>query len=106
MLFRSDAVLIRAIEPVVGEEIMQVRRQTHKSNKLLTGGPARLTQAMGITISHNKTDLLGNQIWLTEGKQYTDNEIITSTRIGVEYAGEDALLPWRFHIKDNKYVSK
>ena len=58
------------------------------------------------TISHNKTDLLGNQIWLTEGKQYTDNEIITSTRIGVEYAGEDALLPWRFHIKDNKYVSK
>lgn len=103
---RADAVLVRAIEPIVGEEIMKSRRQTHKSNKLLTGGPARLTQAMGITLSHNKTDLLGNQIWLTEGKQYTDNEIIASTRIGVEYAGEDALLPWRFHIKDNKYVSK
>ena len=102
----ADAVLVRAIEPIVGEEIMKSRRQTHKSNKLLTGGPARLTQAMGITLSHNKTDLLGNQIWLTEGKQYTDNEIIASTRIGVEYAGEDALLPWRFHIKDNKYVSK
>lgn len=102
----ADAVLIRAIEPVTGEEVMMDRRNVNQSNKLLTGGPARLTQALGITVEHNKTDLQSKQIWLTEGKSYADSEIFTSTRIGVEYAGADALLPWRFHIKDNKYVSK
>ncbi len=102
----ADAVLIRAIEPIAGVAVMQKRRNTNQNNKLLTGGPARLTQALGINVSHNKSDLQGEHIWLTEGKHYTDNEIITSTRIGVEYAGDDALLPWRFHIKDNKYVSK
>jgi len=102
----ADAVLIRAIEPIAGVAVMQKRRNTNQNNKLLTGGPARLTQALGINVSHNKSDLQGEHIWLTEGKHYTDKEIITSTRIGVEYAGDDALLPWRFHIKDNKYVSK
>ena len=102
----ADAVLIRAIEPVTGEEVMMDRRNVNQSNKFLTGGPARLTQALGITVEHNKTDLQSEQIWLTEGKSYADSEIVTSTRIGVEYAGADALLPWRFNIKDNKYVSK
>ena len=102
----ADAVLIRAIEPVAGEIIMQDRRNVNQSNKFLTGGPARLTEALGITVAHNKTDLQGNNIWLTEGKHYPKSEIIISTRIGVEYAGKDALLPWRFHIKGNKYVSK
>ena len=103
---RADAVLIRAIEPLTGEEVMQERRQVNQNNKLLTGGPARLTQALGITLEHNKTSLLSSQIWLAEGKKYTDSQIVASSRIGVEYAGADALLPWRFHIKDNKYVSK
>jgi DNA-3-methyladenine glycosylase len=102
----ADAVLIRAIEPVAGERIMQERRNVYKKNKFLTGGPARLTQALGITVADNKTDLQSNHIWLTDGKCYSENEIVTSTRIGVEYAGADAMLPWRFHIKDNKYVSK
>jgi DNA-3-methyladenine glycosylase len=102
----ADAVLIRAIEPIAGEEEMKNRRNHNQSNKLLTGGPARLTQALGITVENNRTNLQSEQIWLTEGKVYSDNEIITSTRIGVEYAGKDALLPWRFHIKGNKYVSK
>ena len=102
----ADAVLIRAIEPITGEEIMKDRRRRHQSNRLLTGGPARLTRALGITIDHNKKSLMGDDIWLTEGKRYTTNEIIASPRIGVEYAGDDALLPWRFHIKGNKYVSK
>ena len=102
----ADAVLIRAIEPVAGEEEMKDRRNHNQSNKLLTGGPARLTQALGITVENNRTNLQSEQIWLTEGKVYSKNEIITSTRIGVEYAGKDAQLPWRFHIKGNKYVSK
>lgn len=103
---RADAVLIRAIEPIAGEEVMKDRRNSNQNNKLLTGGPARLTQALGITVKHDRTDLQSEQIWLTKGKKYSESEIITSTRIGVEYAGADALLPWRFHIKGNKFVSK
>jgi DNA-3-methyladenine glycosylase len=102
----ADAVLIRAIEPVVGEAIMKKRRGVYQGNKLLTGGPARLSQALGITVAHNKTSMLSDLIWLTEGKNLTTDEIVTSRRIGVDYAGKDALLPWRFHIGGNKYVSK
>ncbi len=103
---RADAVLIRAIEPLVGEEIMNLRRNVYQSNRLLSGGPARLTQALGITVSHNRTNLQSDDIWLTDGIELADDEIVSSTRIGVEYAGESALLPWRLYIKDNKYVSK
>jgi DNA-3-methyladenine glycosylase len=103
---KEDAVLIRAVEPLVGLEIMQERRTVYSNDKGLTGGPARLTQAMGITVSHNEMDLLGDKIWLTEGKQLSENKIVATTRIGVEYAAEDAFLPWRFYIKGNKYVSK
>jgi len=102
----ADAVLIRAIEPTVGVNISQKRRGIKLNNRLLTGGPARLTQALGISIANNKTNLQGRDIWLSEGRNYKQAEILTSTRIGVEYAGKDALLPWRFYIKDNKYVSK
>ena len=103
---KADAVLIRAIEPVVGLEAMKNRRGVDKNSKLLTGGPARLSKALGITIVHNKIDLLGDEIWLTEGDEVDEENIISTTRIGVEYAGEDALLKWRFHIKGNKFVSK
>jgi len=103
---KADAVLIRAIEPVEGLDIMKHRRGVARNNKLLTGGPARLSQALGITVANNKTDLLGDKIWLTDGDSYSDEKIVATTRIGVEYAGDDALLPWRFHIKGNKFVSK
>jgi DNA-3-methyladenine glycosylase len=102
----ADAVLIRAIEPLEGEAMMKKRRNVEHSNKLLTGGPARLTQALGITVASNKTSLQSDNIWLSAGERYPASEIISSTRIGVEYAGKDALLPWRFHIKSNNFVSK
>ena len=102
----ADAVLVRAIEPNTGLEIMKERRGINADNKLLTGGPARVTQALGITTGNNETDLTGNKIWLTNGRTYNKSEIVASTRIGVEYAGPDALLPWRFYIRGNKYVSK
>jgi DNA-3-methyladenine glycosylase len=102
----ADAVLVRAVEPFVGEGVMKERRNIAQSNKLLTGGPARLTQALGITVANNKTSLQSEQIWISEGECYPESEIITSTRIGVEYAGKDALLRWRFHIRNNKFVSK
>ncbi len=102
----ADAVLIRAIEPVAGLEVMQARRGVAENDKRLTGGPARLTQALGITVADNKTSLTGDKIWLSEGRYYPGNEIVATTRIGVDYAGTDALLPWRFFIRGNNYVSK
>lgn len=103
---KADAVLVRAIEPVVGLEFMQERRSVYLLNKGLSGGPARLTQAMGIKVIHNGIDLAGNSIWLTEGEPVSNSNIVNTTRIGVEYAGDDALLPWRYYIKGNIYVSK
>lgn len=102
----ADAVLVRAIEPVEGIELMYKRRNVYRNNKLLTGGPARLTQAMGIDVSYNKTDLTGDTIWITNGVEINSDDIISTSRIGVEYAGEDAFLPWRYYINNNKYVSR
>ena len=103
---RADAVLVRAIEPIAGLAIMKQRRNLEVGNKLLTGGPGRLTQALGLTISDDKADLLGDNVWLSPGEIVPGSRIIATPRIGVDYAGEDAALPWRFYIRDNKYVSK
>ena len=73
---------------------------------MLSGGPGRLSQALGITIKNDKTDLQGDKIWLTDGIDFPESEIMSSKRIGVESAGEAAHYPWRFYIKGNKYVSK
>ena len=102
----ADAVLIRAIEPLEGENIMLERRGSKKVDKKLTGGPARLTVAQGINTRHNGTKLDGDLIWLEEYKLFKSNEIASSARIGVDYAGEDAKLPWRFTLKENKYLSR
>lgn len=102
----ADAVLVRAIEPVEGVGAMKQRRRLEQTSKLLSGGPARLSQALGITTQNDATDLSGDKIWITYGELVDESEIVASKRIGVDYAGEDALLPWRFHIRGNKYVSK
>lgn len=104
---RADAVLIRAIEPIDGIELMMSRRGRSKMDKALTSGPGTLSQALGIkTKDHYGSSLLGNQIWIEEAPALTSAQIVVSTRIGVAYAEEDALKPWRFYIKDNPWVSK
>lgn len=103
---RADAVLIRAIEPIHGTAIMQERRQLTKTDYQLTGGPARLAQALGIDLTMNQASLFSNKVWITEGESISANEIAVTTRVGVDYAEEDALLPWRFFIRDNPFVSR
>ncbi len=100
----ADAVLIRALEPIAGIADMQHRRKNTKAK--LASGPGTLAQAMGIRVSMTGIDLLGDVIWITEGDPANSFKISEDRRIGVDYAGEDALLPWRFLIKDNKYVSR
>ena len=102
----ADAVLVRAIMPVQGIETMRARRGLNQTDKMLTGGPARLSQALGITTSNDGIDLTGKTIWLSKGIDVAPRDLVAATRIGVEYAGADALLPWRFFIKGNKFVSK
>ncbi|GAA4305942.1 DNA-3-methyladenine glycosylase [Nibribacter koreensis] len=103
----ADAVLIRAIEPTEGLPEMQLRRGLTKIEPRLTAGPGLVTQAMGISTVHNGVSLFGNEIWLEDrGDSFSDEEIIAGPRVGVAYAGADALLPWRFSVKGSKWVSK
>lgn len=101
------AVLIRAIEPLIGTEIMEQRRNMPVTKSAISAGPGSAARALGIDHAFNKKDLGGEEIWIEDhGISYTDDQIVSSPRIGVAYAQEDAFLPWRFFVKDNKYVSK
>jgi len=103
----ADAVLIRGIEPLSGEKEMLKRRNMDKMHKRLSAGPGTLTQALAInTKDHYGIDLLGDTIWLAHGKSLSEDDIVSSTRIGVDYAEEDALKPWRFYIKGSRFISK
>jgi DNA-3-methyladenine glycosylase len=102
-------VLIRALEPVEGIEIMRARRAKNGKttpDKNLTSGPGKLTIAMGIDRSFNGEDLLGDRMWLEEGKKISGKDIAAGPRIGIDYAGEDVEKPWRFWVKDNPFVSR
>lgn len=99
------AVLIRALEPVEGLEEMRLR-YSPKTSATLTAGPGSLSKAMGINAALNGESLTGDKIWIESGAPIPDEQIVISTRVGVQYAGADARLPYRFSIKDNKWVSK
>jgi len=104
---RADAVLIRAIEPLDGRELILERRKYQKINPALTAGPGRLTQALSITTDLDSTDLTGDTIWIEDRNVPNSvKELASAKRIGVEYAGEDAKRSWRFYPKNSKWVSK
>ena len=101
-----DAVLIRAIEPISGMDVMMKRRGKNSIERI-TSGPGNLSKAMGIDKSFYGEDLTGNRVWLEYAPNIIKNmEITKTTRIGVDYAGDDAKLPWRFYVKDNPWISK
>lgn len=102
----ADAVLIRALEPTQGIELMMKRMNT-TTEKRITSGPGKLTKALGIDRSMNGVKLDSKHLWLEDvGKQVKPNEIISGPRIGIKYAGKDAHLPWRFTLKNNLWISK
>ena len=105
---KPDAVLVRAIEPTLGLDAMQRRRNLTGVVPRLTAGPGMLTQAMGITKQHYGIPITtGETIWLEDRGESVDEEaIIASPRVGIDYAGEDALLPWRFRLQGSKWTSK
>ncbi len=99
------AVLIRAIEPVEGIELMRKRRHG-QSDHNLTNGPGKLCIAMAIDRKLDAADLLGNRVWLEDAEHIPRSQIASGPRIGIDYAAEWRDKPWRFWIKRNPYVSR
>ena len=102
-----SCVLVRAVEPFGGQEIIESRRHMPISKITITSGPASVAKALGIDLSFNRKDLTGDEIWIEDaGIIYRPDEIAAVQRVGVAYAREHALLPLRFYLKNSRYVSK
>lgn len=97
-----EAVLIRALEPLEGEELMEKRR--NKQGILLTNGPGKLTKAMGITMEAYGHDITKPPIYIVEGSSPTDIQV--GPRIGIDNSGPAKDYPYRFWISGHNYVSK
>lgn len=98
------AVLIRSIIPKRGIEIIKKRRPVNKPLKQIASGPGMVSQALGIDRSMTGKSLLGNKIWIENSDlQILSKQITTTARIGVDYAGPDAMLPYRFIINPEIY---
>lgn len=101
------AVLIRGVEPIIGKDIIELRRNMPATKAAVSAGPGSAAKALGIDRSFNGKDLTGDEVWIEDhGVRYPPDDIVACPRIGVAYAQEHADLPWRFFVKGNKYVSK
>lgn len=101
----GEAVLIRAVEPLEGIEIMRANRKFKDGHhpRHLTNGPAKFTQAFSLTKTHSGIDLCGKEVFIAEGKSISKSSIVTTTRIGIS-SGMDK--KWRFYVKGNNWISK
>jgi DNA-3-methyladenine glycosylase len=103
---KPEAVLMRALEPVEGTELMKKRRVTANSKITnLANGPSKLCMAMGLTKNQNGADLCTQPFYIRNGENVAEKDIIHTTRIGVNYADDWKDKPWRFYVKDNSFVS-
>jgi len=101
------AILIRALEPIKGIDVMLERTGKKELDTSLTKGPGNVSKALGISFKqHSGLSLLSKEIFIAEDDfKLNKKDIIASPRIGVDYAGEDAKLPYRFFIRGNPFVS-
>jgi DNA-3-methyladenine glycosylase len=100
------AILIRAIDPIEGIEEMLRRTDKKKFDSTLTRGPGNVSKALAISTKHTATLLTGSKIFIgDDGGKFSKQQVGASARIGVDYAGKDALLPYRFYVKGNPFVS-
>lgn len=103
---KPDAVLIRGIEPVEGINEMLQRLKKEKSDSSIGRGPGNVSKALGISTQHTGLHLQSKEIWLAEDNTSASFTILTSPRIGVDYAAEHAKWLYRFFIQDHPQVSK
>lgn len=100
------AILIRALEPVKGITAMQKRTGKKKTDHTMTKGPGNLSKALGISVINTGTSLHSKELFIADdGFVFDKKDIIATPRIGVDYAGADAKLKYRFYVKGNPYVS-
>ena len=103
---QPEAVLIRGIEPVKGIDIMLQRMKKEKADNTVGRGPGNVSKALGISTMHTRLSLLDKPVYIAgDGFIVTAAHIAATPRIGVDYAAEDALLPYRFYLKGNAHVS-
>jgi DNA-3-methyladenine glycosylase len=99
----ASAVLIRALEPTEGLELMRERRAREEAEQLCSG-PGKLSEALGVGLSLNGADLFQPPFELSEpDRAWSEGEIIASPRIGITKAAE---LPWRYYVKGSRFVSR
>jgi DNA-3-methyladenine glycosylase len=102
----ASAVLLRALEPLAGIELMRARRGARISDRDLCRGPGRLCQALGVSLAQNGADLRSSDLWIAEAperrEQESDMGIATSPRIGIARAVDR---PWRLYLSGSPYVS-
>lgn len=102
---KPEVVLIRALEPIEGLELMSTRRMI--SNKVeLCNGPGKLCAALNISKANYGNDLCGNSLYIKEHLLISPSNIVISPRVNIDYAEEYKDKCWRYYIKDNKFVSK
>jgi DNA-3-methyladenine glycosylase len=99
------AILVRAVEPAEGLDIMR-RRRSGRSEYELTSGPGRLCLALGIDRRLDQADLLGERVWIEEGVSISTRQIARGPRVGIDYAESWITKPWRFWVRDNPFVSR
>lgn len=103
----AEAVLIRAVEPLEGADIMQARRGLETFSPKVSAGPGNVTVALGIGGNFTGKEVFSDGLWLEDrGLRPLPEAVAVGTRVGVAYAGEDAYLPYRFWIRGNPWVSK
>ena len=101
-----DAVLIRAIEPITGSDIMQERTGKQKLDSTLTKGPGNAAKALGLSKINSGASLLDKEIYVyNDGFKISADQIGISKRIGIDGSGDAVILPYRFYIKGNRFVS-
>jgi DNA-3-methyladenine glycosylase len=101
------AILIRAINPTEGVDIMLQRRGMPMLKSNISMGPGSVAKALGISRAINAMSLQSDVIWLEDRNlSFADESVAAVPRVGVDYAGDHALLPYRFFVKGNAYVSK
>lgn len=100
------AILIRALEPLKGIDVMLKRTGKKILDHTLTKGPGNVSKALGLSTRHSGISLLGNEVFIADDGFILSKKMIGITaRIGVDYAGDDAKLLYRFILNGNKYVS-
>ena len=99
------AVLVRALEPAEGIEVMRERRGGQPDHNL-TNGPGKLCIALAIDRALDDADLLGDRVWIEARRRVPARAVAVGSRVGIDYAGEWVAKPWRFWIRDSPYVSR